>query len=573
MCGIFAAISDSQHIRPSPELEQQLQQRGPDSTGQHKASHGEHGPHVSLHATVLSLRGDHTVHQPISVGTSGSALCWNGEAWSIAGLPTSGNDTLAVARLLENIAGEQNEAPSRGEAIIARARNLASALSQIAGPYAFVFHDAANNLLFYGRDFLGRRSLLSGCTEMGNWLLCSVTAGTPNTSWQEIGTDGVYCLDLLQAKNAGNRMEEAVSFAAYSSCEPREVTDDSKTVIPKLSLNLDLPAQDHCLNAKSQAVEHLQKLLRRALAVRIDSIPVPPCLQSGEASSPRTRLAILFSGGLDCTVLARLAHDILPMDEIVDLLNVAFENPRVHKPHTESAYELCPDRITGCASYKELQEVCPERHWNFVAINVPYVQTLDHRDQVITLMHPHNTEMDLSISCALYFASRGQGFLSPTPDVLEPYTTSARVLLNGLGADELFGGYQRHATAFARKGYEGLLDELSLDIGRLGKRNLGRDDRVISHWGREARFPYLDEQVLAWAMSVPVNEKCGFGETLPETPNDGSELLEPGKKVLRCLAWKLGMKGVAKEKKRAIQFGARTAKMETGKTKGTTLLS
>jgi hypothetical protein len=33
------------------------------------------------------------------------------------------------------------------------------------------------------------------------------------------------------------------------------------------------------------------------------------------------------------------------------------------------------------------------------------------------------------------------------------------------------------------------------------------------------------------------------------------------------------MKKVAAEKKRAIQFGARTAKMETGKTKGTHVLT
>ena len=35
--------------------------------------------------------------------------------------------------------------------------------------------------------------------------------------------------------------------------------------------------------------------------------------------------------------------------------------------------------------------------------------------------------------------------------------------------------------------------------------------------------------------------------------------------LLRMAAWRLGMKGVAAEKKRAIQFGARTAKMEVGK--------
>ncbi|TKA32282.1 hypothetical protein B0A54_14433 [Friedmanniomyces endolithicus] len=201
-----------------------------------------------------------------------------------------------------------------------------------------------------------------------------------------------------------------------------------------------------------------------------------------------------------------------------------------------------------------------------------------HRQTVVDLMQPHNTEMDLSISFALYFASRGIGSTSsssnmPASDAV--YTTGAKVLLSGLGADELFGGYQRHATAFSRKGFTGLLDELDLDIGRLGKRNLGRDDRVISNWGREARYPFLDEDLLAWAMATPVTEKCGFGESevSREEMEDESELLEPGKKVLRCLAWKLGMQQVAKEKKRAIQFGARTAKMETGKTKGTQLLS
>jgi asparagine synthetase B (glutamine-hydrolysing) len=116
-----------------------------------------------------------------------------------------------------------------------------------------------------------------------------------------------------------------------------------------------------------------------------------------------------------------------------------------------------------------------------------------------------------------------------------------------------------------------LIDELELDVNRLGKRNLGRDDRVISHWGREVRYPYLDEFLLTWALSIPVWEKCGFG--LHKPVDAGEPDLEPGKQVLRLLAWKLGIQQVAKEKKRAIQFGARTAKMEKGKRKGTELLS
>jgi asparagine synthetase B (glutamine-hydrolysing) len=99
-------------------------------------------------------------------------------------------------------------------------------------------------------------------------------------------------------------------------------------------------------------------------------------------------------------------------------------------------------------------------------------------------MFPHNTKIDLSIALALYFASRGIGygytaqaeFDSTAPNV----TSVARVLLSGLGADELFGGYSRHATAFKWEGYPGLVDELKLDASRITERNLGRDDRIIS---------------------------------------------------------------------------------------------
>ena len=180
--------------------------------------------------------------------------------------------------------------------------------------------------------------------------------------------------------------------------------------------------------------------------------------------------------------------------------------------------------------------------------------------------------MDLSIAFALYFAAKGIGTIqSKSGDQAIHYITPARVLISGLGADELFGGYARHTTAFNRRGYQGLADELELDFNRLGNRNLGRDDRVISHWGKEVRYPYLDEDLVSWALRLPVWEKCGFGQ---DTYEAGSiPQLERSKRLLRLLAWKLGLRNAAVEKKRAIQFGARTARMEPGKTKGTHILS
>ena len=162
--------------------------------------------------------------------------------------------------------------------------------------------------------------------------------------------------------------------------------------------------------------------------------------------------------------------------------------------------------------------------------------------------------MDLSIAFALYFASRGTGTATSNTDPTAiPYTTPARVLLSGLGADELFGGYGRHRIAYERKGITSLLDELELDVNRLGKRNLGRDDRAISHWGKEARFPYLDESFVKWAIESPVWEKCGFAVfQQPPPPAVEAPDLEPDKKLLRFLAYSLGMHSVSQEKKRAV---------------------
>lgn len=452
-----------------------------------------------------------------------------------------------------------------------------------------------------------------------------------------------------------------MTVGMISESEIPSITNGQVTVdLSSLPTNL-IKAQ---LDAKSILFRILSESVRQRV-FSIPSLPFGTVAPSVELPQP-ARLAILFSGGLDCMILAALASSHLESDEPIDLLNVAFENPRTLKAKKDGKHDDSkpikikrekkkskkrkdllnnldsvvdvvvakddeppfvaddtklgddrndnatdgknddvnddrsndrnnnvnddlydtPDRKTAILGHLELCRLYPSRRWRLVLINVTHkeatgqqqqdddnaTQSLHHQDRILKLMHPLCTVMDLSIAMAFYFASRGcgeavliNGQLEKVPGsqtdsdgiarIDTSYNSTARVLLSGLGADEQLGGYSRHRAAFEKRGWQGLQEEIQLDCARIGQRNLGRDDRIISSHGKEVRFPYLDESVYVFLQSLPV-----YVKTDPRWDRSVGDKL-----LLRLVAaQELGLHRAGIEAKRAVQFGARTAKMELG---------
>lgn len=196
--------------------------------------------------------------------------------------------------------------------------------------------------------------------------------------------------------------------------------------------------------------------------------------------------------------------------------------------------------------------------------------------------------MDINIATALWFASSGgdgDGGNGQKNDNIDsdndndnnsdndPSIPKPKVLLLGMGADEQMGGYGRHKKAYERGGTKELQQELDLDQNRFWERNLGRDDRICSDHGCEARYPFLDIHVTNYLKSLPLHLICDFEDTantntavlLPPGQQQTQQQLLGDKRILRVIALRLGLVHASGLVKRAIQFGSRISHLSDTK--------
>lgn len=533
------------------------------------------GNYVLLFAgSVLSLRGnnDHQVTvQPIIDNTTRNVLLWNGEIFDWKGVDLENeNDGLMMLQQLTRCNSVSSE--------------IFTIFETIKGPYAFIYFDKQSKTLYFGRDRLGRRSLLTGSSQNQLLTLCSVKVdskqGDHRIDYEELDANFLYKLEL----NDNNSHLNLKAFEWKRENDESSSKLESKETCLKKYLNLSVSGDnlkdfikafnENLIENETEThfnediVDKFHEHLKQSVQRRVGNIPdnCKMCsrkrantmiskFQNQHLRCEHAKVAILFSGGVDSCVLAALADEFIPSDQPIDLLNVAFEKQT--RPNSKEDNFLVPDRLSGMESFKELN---PSRKWNFVEINITLDELRAERENLIKhLLYPHQTVLDDSIGCALWFASRGKGVLRNEQNQMVNYQSNAEILLLGMGADEQLAGYARHRTKYERDGLNGLCVELKMEMRRISERNLGRDDRILSDHGKESRLPYLDEDLISFLNELNIQSKCnmklekGFGE----------------KYLLRYLAInKYGLTHSARLPKRAIQFGSRVAKIENMKEKG-----
>ncbi|KFB47237.1 AGAP010492-PA-like protein [Anopheles sinensis] len=550
MCGIFCYICAGENPSEGEAILQSciglLKNRGPNQSGQVWV-----GMQALFYGSVLWHQGATLCRQPVE--TDETILVFNGDIFQQRD-DVEESDTLWLLRRIELC---QNES------------DLCQLFGQLRGPFSVIFFRKQENKLFFARDAVGRNSLLVGKTPDANWFITSVSGNISGCTVHELPPCGLYYIDLA-------RLNEKHPFAVYpwgEDCSEAERIFGELNIEQHIAqyefykmFNNTSPLVDNLFDLLSQSddinyvCDQLLSTLRISIKERVINTTksCKMCLPMSTICA-HAKVGILFSGGIDCTILALLADDNVPTETPIELLNVAFE--KVNHSSSQLAVDWnVPDRVTGKASVEELRLLRPNRKWIFVEINVLRSELGVHRKTISDLVYPLCNVLDESLGAALWFASKGVGMCNG-----EPYTSSSRILLLGSGADELFGGYTRHKAAFERclrdqgvvagstecfeNAFHALNEELNLDWNRLPSRNLARDDRVISDNGATPRTPYLQEDFIAFVRSLKASQRCYH----PLGPGIGDKL------ILRICAYKLGLREACTLRKRALQFGSRIA--------------
>ena len=432
--------------------------------------------------------------------------------------------------------------------------------NNIESDHSFYFHDNINNQILISRDVFGKRSIILYYIKSLSILILTPVLTDTLINLYNSDNNNIYILEIPsnhlliinQNENSNNKL------SLYEN-----------PMMPKVHL-LRFNQKLNKITSYEKLTEECHQFLRQSIKKRLKDILIN--------NKNKYTLGITFSGGLDSTLMAYYSLLETPDNINIDLFNLSFD-------------KSSPDRITGIISYKELIDKFPNRNINLILIDKEYKNDITENFQknILKLIYPRKTHMDFNISSAKNISTCKKGYLvnkekliqyfkdidnkivnnnlikkteektyqnniltkkianfdyEKFTDMSNIYISDAKIFFDGLGADEIFGGYLRYKNG-------DIENQMKKDLDRLWLRNCGRDDRVCGENKLELRFPYLDYDLMEFLSSISdMNQIVDFNR-----PRGEGE-----KYLLRNVAKTIsGFILSYKFEKRAIQFGTKIA--------------
>ncbi|MEK6941104.1 MAG: asparagine synthase C-terminal domain-containing protein [Nanoarchaeota archaeon] len=248
--------------------------------------------------------------------------------------------------------------------------------------------------------------------------------------------------------------------------------------------SFDKPAPD--LFDKNEIIPEIKRLLENAINIRAGNAPI----------------AIAFSGGLDSLILAFLC----------DKLKKKFH---LYSIGTEGAPDL-----------ESAQKVANYFGWPITikVLNQDYVESL-LKEAYNIIPNPDVIKMGIgAVVLEVLRLAKNDGHTA---------------LMVGLGAEEIFAGYNRHENAM-KQGR--LHEECWAGLYNLFEQDLSRDGALAANVSMKLFAPFLDKPVIAYAMRIVPELKLSLDQ----------------KKIILCdMAVAAGIpKEFAMRKKKAMQYGS-----------------
>ena len=324
--------------------------------------------------------------------------------------------------------------------------------------------------------------------------------------------DTEVLFSLLQSKgiNCINELDGMFAFASegkvlkkinleYEELNPKEILVYNKKTksISKLKREFFVLPKESKLS-KSNIKEELKPKLIDSVKLHTEGVD---------------DFGILFSGGIDSTLLALLCKKLNKkftcyVSSVIDK-NLRDPPDLIASRKVSKEYNLKLKEVL--INKKELEKLLPE---------------------IIDIIES-NDIIKVSVALPFYLAAK------------EAKKDNKKILLSGLGSEELFAGYERHYIAL--KNGKSVNGECLNGLSELWKRDLYRDDMITMHNTIELRLPFLNCELINFALSIPSKYKINE---------------EHKKIILREVAEELGLsKEFAWRKKLGAQYGSNTDKI------------